>query len=68
MLALANDPAVRARMHPISVETYHRLGEIGEINERTELIRGIILDQRPKSPLHTLRQQRSSIGSSFACY
>ena len=40
-------------MHPISVETYHRLGEIGRIGERTELIRGVIIDQMSKSFLHS---------------
>ncbi len=40
-------------MHPISVETYHRLGEIGHIGERTELIRGAIIDQMSKSALHS---------------
>lgn len=48
-----DQPAFRARMHPIGVETYHRLGEIGHIGERTELIRGAIIDQMPKSPLHS---------------
>ena len=59
MLAAAFDqPSIRARMHPISVETYHRLGEIGQIGERTELIRGIIIDQMAKSPLHSSIVQR----------
>ncbi len=40
-------------MHPISVDTYHRLGEIGHLSERTELIRGVIIDQMPRTPLHT---------------
>src|SRR5260221_10212716 len=54
MLATAVDePAIRARMHPISVETYHRLGEIGHFSERTELIRGVIIDQMRRTPLHT---------------
>jgi len=48
-----DQPAFRARMHPISVETYHRLGEVGPIGERTELIRGAIIDRTPKSPLHS---------------
>jgi Uma2 family endonuclease len=53
MIAVADEAAIRARMHPISVETYHRLGEMGHLSERTELIRGVIIDQMPKSPLHS---------------
>ena len=54
MLASAVDqPFIRARMHPISVATYHRLGEIGHLSERTELIRGVIIDQMSKSSLHS---------------
>ncbi len=53
MHAIADEPAIRARMHPISVELYHHLGELGHISERTELIRGVIIDQMPKSPLHS---------------
>ena len=53
MLAATEEPAVLARMHPISVDTYHRLGEMGHLSERTELIRGVITDQMPRSPLHS---------------
>ena len=59
MLAPALDqPSIRARMHPISVETYHCFGETGRVGERTELIRGVIIDQMPKSPLHSSIVQR----------
>lgn len=53
MPAVADEAAIRARMHPISVETYRHLGEMGHLSERTELIRGVIIDQMPKSPLHS---------------
>jgi Uma2 family endonuclease len=53
MPAVVEEPSIRARMHPISVETYHRLAEIGQLSERTELICGVIIDQTPKSPLHS---------------
>ena len=53
MPAVADEAAIRARMHPISVETYRHLGEMGHLSERTELIRGVIIDQTPKSPLHS---------------
>lgn len=38
---------------PISVEQYHRLSEAGIVPERTELLRGVILEKKTKSPLHT---------------
>jgi Uma2 family endonuclease len=53
MMPVLEEPAVRARMHPISVETYHRLGEIGHLSERTELIRGAVIEQMPRTPLHS---------------
>jgi len=53
MHAAADEPAIRARMHPIDIATYHAFGEMSHISERTELIRGVIIDQVPKSPLHT---------------
>lgn len=53
MPAVTDEPSIRARMHPISVETYHHLGAMGHLSERTELIRGVIIDQMPKSPLHS---------------
>src|SRR3954469_13130178 len=53
MLAVAEEPAIRARLHSISVEAYHQLGEVGVLGERTELIRGAVIDQMPRSPLHT---------------
>jgi Uma2 family endonuclease len=58
MLAVADEPAIRARMHSMSVEAYHQLGEAGVLGERTELIRGAIIDQMPRSPLHTSIVQR----------
>ncbi len=60
MSAVADEAAIRARMHPISVETYHHLGDMGHLSERTELIRGVIIDQRPKSPLHSSIVQKLS--------
>ncbi len=58
MLTVANEPAIRARMHSMNVEAYHHLGEAGVLGERTELIRGAIIDQMPRSPLHTYIVQR----------
>lgn len=53
MMSVLEEPAVRARLQPISVATYHRLGEIGHLSERTELIRGAVLEQMPRTPLHS---------------
>lgn len=53
MLAIADEPAIRSRLHPMSVETYHLLGKLGGLGQRTELLRGVVIDQMPKSPLHS---------------
>ena len=45
-------PEVRARLSPISLEQYHRLPEFNQNGRRTELVRGIVLEKEPKSPLH----------------
>jgi Uma2 family endonuclease len=52
MPAILEIPEVRERVSPLSVEDYHLLGEYNENGKRTELIRGIILEKRAKSPLH----------------
>ncbi|WP_182867427.1 Uma2 family endonuclease [Rhodopirellula sp. JC639] len=54
MSALLSNPAIRDAVVPISVETYHRMGKAGIIDQRTELIGGVILQKMIKSPLHTL--------------
>lgn len=51
-------PAVRRRVAPISVETYHALSEQGLVDERTELLRGIIVEKMTKSPLHEFLANR----------
>ena len=52
MAAILEIPEVRQRVSPLSLEEYHRLGEFNENGRRTELIRGIIIEKMPKSPLH----------------
>jgi len=52
MTPLLDLPAFRKRVHPMSVETYHRLAEMGELSEDVELLRGIVVTKMPKSPLH----------------
>ena len=53
MIAILEDPLVRHRASPVSVEDYHRLGEFNQQGRRTELVRGAILEKMPKSPLHS---------------
>lgn len=45
-------PEVRERISRLSVEEYHRLDEFNENGHRTELIRGLVIEKMPKSPLH----------------
>lgn len=45
----APDTAVTL-LHRFSVADYYRLGELGILGERTELIEGIIIDMEPISP------------------
>ena len=43
---------LRARVAPLSVEACEALIEMGKLDKRTELIRGLIVNKMPKSPLH----------------
>lgn len=43
---------VRERVSRVSVSDYERMGELGMIERRTELIRGIIISKMSSSPLH----------------
>ena len=52
MLSILEVPTVRRQVAPISVETYHALGEQGLVEQSTELLRGVILEKISKSPLH----------------
>ncbi len=53
MAAILDRPSVRHAALPLSVEQYHRLNEEGILSERTELLRGVIIERMTKSPLHT---------------
>lgn len=52
MVELLEKPATRARVGKISVKGYHSLYEQGYIDEKNELIRGVIIQKMPKSPQH----------------
>jgi len=53
MLAVLEEPAIRARVPAFSVANYHRLFELGMLSPKLELIRGALVEQIPKSPLHS---------------
>jgi Uma2 family endonuclease len=52
MIAILESPDVRSRALPISVETYHWMIGNGLVEQRTELIRGVIVEKMSKSSLH----------------
>ena len=52
MSAILEIPEVRQRVSHLSVEEYHRLDDFNGNGRRTELIRGIVIEKMPKSPLH----------------
>jgi Uma2 family endonuclease len=58
MAAFLDIPEVRQRLSHLSVEEYHRLDEYNENGRRTELIRGIVIEKRSKSPLHAAIAKR----------
>ena len=45
-------PEVRARVSRLSLDAYEALDEMGALEKRAELIRGVIVNKTPKSPLH----------------
>lgn len=58
MLSILEVPTVRQRVARISVETYHTMSELGLVDERTELLRGAIVEKMTKSPLHEFLSNR----------
>jgi Uma2 family endonuclease len=52
MVSILEKPMARERFHRMTVATYHVLGEMGAMPERTELLRGIVFDKMSKSPKH----------------
>ena len=49
---LVATPAPQGRLHPLSVEAYHTLGETGFLGKNTELLYGLVYFKMPKSPIH----------------
>jgi Uma2 family endonuclease len=58
MIAMLEQPAIRRQVQPLTVETYHRLGELGLLSEKVELLRGVIVQKMSKSPIHCAVLQR----------
>ena len=58
MSILLDQPAIRARVHRVSLEHYHRMGELGLVNEKHELLYGYIIEKMSKSPSHEHIKQK----------
>ncbi|MEY2881595.1 MAG: hypothetical protein RLZZ15_3975 [Verrucomicrobiota bacterium] len=52
MSSILELPTVRQRVARISVESYHTMSELRLVEERTELLRGAIVEKMTKTPLH----------------
>ena len=52
MIQILEKPEIRRMAMPISVEQYHRMSASGVVAERTELLRGVVIEKMSKSPLH----------------
>ncbi|MES2706962.1 MAG: Uma2 family endonuclease [Verrucomicrobiota bacterium] len=53
MLAILEKPELLRRAVPLSVACYEKMAELGLVDERTELLRGVIFEKMSKSPLHS---------------
>ena len=51
-LQLLEIPEVRALVSPVTVVQYHLFPECNENGRRTELVRGLVIEKIPRSPLH----------------
>jgi len=52
LLSILEIPSVRRQAKPIDLRIYHWMGENGFADEKTELLRGVIVEKISKSPLH----------------
>ncbi len=52
MVAILEEPEIRRLVTLMPVALYHRFGEFQPNGQRTELIRGIVIDKMSKTPLH----------------
>jgi len=49
---------VRDLVFPLSIDTYHKLGDLGALPEKTELLEGVVIVKMPKNPKHSEILQR----------
>lgn len=52
MSNLLEHPNIQALVTRMSVADYHKLGELGVLPEKIELIDGVLINKMPKSPKH----------------
>ncbi|HEV7402790.1 MAG TPA: Uma2 family endonuclease [Chthoniobacteraceae bacterium] len=52
MLELLESSPRRRKLARISVEEFHRIDDLGFYSKRAELIRGVVFEKPPMSPLH----------------
>lgn len=52
MLAILEKPEMLRHALPLGVAAYERMAELGLVDQKTELIRGVIFEKMSKSPLH----------------
>lgn len=46
------DPRNTDYVHPLSIEAYQALGDMGHLGKNTELLYGVVFTKMPKTPLH----------------
>ena len=71
MSPLLDEPGFRKRALPLSVQAWHRMIAEGLAPEKSELLRGVIIEKMPKSILHIqlivrlLQMLQSMLGNNF---
>ena len=58
MIEILERPAIRHQVTQFSVQSYHKLRDLGLVPVKTELLNGVIIEKMTKSPLHTLLAHR----------
>lgn len=53
MTTILENKNIQSMIAKISLKDYHKLGELGFLSEKMELIEGVIFNKMPKSPKHT---------------
>ncbi len=65
------DPHNIDYVHPLSIEAYQALGEMGYLGKNVELLYGVVFTKKPKSPLHAsvlrrlLKHVRAALSSEY---